>query len=205
MSKIHSRSLVGWDWGLIYPTYIQKNTMNLFSSFHLSANLLSLKPPSQKPSPFSFWLQTRGMEKLKWKRQHLESCVLEKHRKWRYECMCQNIIYTIPPSLESSLSRRWQVTMVKSSDTVTSVIAPRCSLPVIVSRTKERISGRQQRSFLFLFHESSGGVAIHGFWAWWQEAKEGWVGTKKKRSISVLLILWPKSPGRVSQGVPAKC
>lgn len=132
------------------------------------------------------------MARLKWKRQHLQSCVLEIHRKWQYEYMCQDIIYTIPPSLESIFfldNDKWPWWNTKKR-TVTSIIAPLCSLPVIVSWTKEGMSERQQRHF-FLFPESSAGVAIRGFWAWWQEAKEDWVGPKRKDQFQ---SSWSRDP-----------
>lgn len=113
---------------------------------------------------------------------------------------------------------QWQVTMVKywEADSqlhnhTTMLFICQC----VMNKRENFSSGQTGKTemtlvfFSFFFMKSSAGAAIPGAsvgsLAWWQEAKEGWSRTKETRSISLLLIPWPRSPERVSQGVPAQC
>lgn len=63
--------------------------------------------------------------------------------------------------------------------TATRRITPLCSLSVIVSWTRQKFSSGETE-MAFPLTNSSTGVAIRGRRAWWQEAKEGWAGPKRK-------------------------
>lgn len=141
----------------------------------------------------------------------------------QYGQMCQDLIYTILLNRDLSLSfsicpqkvelhnDKWPQWNIEKR-IVNSVITPLCSLSVSVSRTRGRIFhlGRQGEerdrndTFFFLLQVPWYQASI-GSWAWWQEAKEGWAGPKRRDQFQCSWSRDPQSPGRVSQGVPAEC